>query len=202
MSLTNIQERQQKPQSADRQLPFSKPFGLPNTNPIATSTSPFQGKARVTPDKGSYGLQTIRMTALVGGNHREGFASAEMTLAQLQPEPRPTGPILLFEHIVADWNLTEADAASLLGLEDGSRLTEIYAGRRVLVGRDANDRLRLILRIAADLDLLFGETDSIRSWLDELQQDFGRRSPRSLLVEGSIENLLLVKDYVAYLSGR
>ena len=68
--------------------------------------------------------------------------------------------------------------------------------------RDANDRLRAVLRIAADLDALFQEVPAVRDWLSEPQRDLGGATPRSLLTEGSMENLLRVKYYIAYLSGR
>jgi uncharacterized protein (DUF2384 family) len=68
--------------------------------------------------------------------------------------------------------------------------------------RDANDRLQAVLRIATDLDDLFREVAAIRDWLSEPQRDLDGATPRSLLTEGSMENLLRIKYYVAYLSGR
>ena len=90
----------------------------------------------------------------------------------------------------------------MLGFESGSDAKEIYLGLRPVGHRDANDRLRAVLRIAADLDALYQGKDAIRDWLNEPQRDLGGKTPRALLNEGSMENLLQVKYYVAHLSGR
>ena len=90
----------------------------------------------------------------------------------------------------------------MLGFEASSYVQEIYDGRKPVGHRDTNDRLRAILRIAADLDALFQDVFSIRGWLNEVQKDLDGATPRALLQEGSMENLLRVKYYVAHLSGR
>jgi hypothetical protein len=115
---------------------------------------------------------------------------------------KPSGQIVLFQRIMEDWGFGEPEAATLLGFETASDISEIYHGRRSVGHRDANDRLRAVLRMGADLDALFGEVAAIREWLSEAQRDLGGMTPRSLLTEGSMENLLKVKQYIAFLSGR
>jgi hypothetical protein len=115
---------------------------------------------------------------------------------------KPAGQVVLFRKIMDDWNFNDQEAATLLGFEAASDIDEIYMGRKPVRHRDANDRLRAVLRIAADLDALFHEVVAIRDWLSEPQRDLGGATPRSLLIEGSMENLLRVKHYVAHLSGR
>ena len=100
------------------------------------------------------------------------------------------------------WGFSEKEAATLLGFENAADIGEIYAGRKPVGHRDANDRLRAVLRIAADIDALFNDRDAVRDWLNEPQKDLGGKRPRALLNEGSMENLLQVKYYVSYLSGR
>jgi hypothetical protein len=101
-----------------------------------------------------------------------------------------------------DWDFDDKAAAILLGFNAATEIREIYSGMKPLVQRDTNDRLAAVLRIAADLDALFQETALIRDWLSEPQRELDRASPRTLLSEGSMENLLRVKYYVAHLSGR
>ena len=115
---------------------------------------------------------------------------------------KPAGQVVLFRRIMEDWDFNDKDAATLLGFEAAADIGQIYLGMKPLGHRDANDRLRAILRIAADLDALFREVVAIRDWLSEPQRDLNGKTPRSLLTEGSMENLLRVRYYVAYLSGR
>ena len=128
--------------------------------------------------------------------------SAQIEFSQKAKVLRPSGQVALFKRIMADWDFNEREAAILLGFEAASDIREIYSGIRPVGHRDANDRLRALLRIATDLDALFKEQAAIRGWLNEPQPDLNDEAPRSLLTEGSMENLLRVKNYVAYLSGR
>lgn len=126
---------------------------------------------------------------------------ARVTTEEAKPL-KPAGQIVLFQKVMEDWDFNEQEAATLLGFEAASDIRDIYAGRKPVGHRDANDRLRAILRIAADLDALYEEPGAIRDWLNEPQMDLGGKTPRALLNEGSVENLLQVKYYVSYLSGR
>jgi hypothetical protein len=121
---------------------------------------------------------------------------------QRSKSPKPTAPVKFFQQIMKDWDFDDQAAATLLGFEAVSDIRQIYAGNKPVGHRDANDRLRSVLRIATDLHDLFKDVSAIRGWLGEVQGDLGEVTPRSLLTEGSMENLLRVKHYVAYLSGR
>jgi hypothetical protein len=129
--------------------------------------------------------------------HAQGGMIADAQLLRKRP-----GQVILFQKIMEDWGFSDQEAATLLGFESASDIEEIYSGTKPVGHRDANDRLRAVLRIATDLDALFRETNTIRDWLSEPQRDLGRATPRSLLTEGSMENLLRIKYYVACLSGR
>jgi hypothetical protein len=115
---------------------------------------------------------------------------------------KPAGQVVLFQRVIEDWGFNDQEAATLLGFEAGSEMRKIYSGSKLIGHRDANDRLRAVLRIAADLDALFQEVGAIRDWLREPKHELGGSTPHSMLTEGSMENLLRVKYYVAYLSGR
>jgi hypothetical protein len=115
---------------------------------------------------------------------------------------RPAGQVVLFKKVMEQWGFRDKEASTLLGFEDAADMRDIYDGKKAIGQRDANDRLRAVLRIAADIDALFGDGNAIRDWLSEPQKDLDGQTPRALLNEGSMENLLRVKYYVSYLSGR
>lgn len=201
-------------------IPEQRRVGLGNTNPVATlgSTLGFVApsidyrKARQRKSDPSQEVfqTTTEPVLLVQRGEGAGFyfppaegrliveAKAEQRAKLL----RPSGQVVLFKKIMEDWGFDNGEAAILLGFEAASDIREIYLGMRSVRQRDANDRLRAILRIATDLDALFGEVAAIRDWLSEPQHDLDGATPRALLTEGSMENLLRVKYYVAYLSGR
>jgi hypothetical protein len=132
-------------------------------------------------------------------------AMAQMGHLPEWPAPtaqKPTGPVVLFGRIVGDWDFDDNEAATLLGFDAASHIREVLNGAKPLKSRDANDRLRAVLRIATDLDALFSDVAAIRDWLNESQPELEDKAPRALLTEGSMENLLRVKYYVAHLSGR
>lgn len=183
--------------------------GLGNTNPVATRGStlgpgvPSSARPTETTQPPRVRLTeperiNVLETRLAAGGH----LTVEANVLQRANVPKPAGQVVLFKSIMKDWAFNESEAAMVLGFETASDIVEIYTGIRPLRQRDANDRLRAVLRIATDLDALFGEVTAIQDWLSEPQRDLGGAAPRSLLVEGSMENLLLVKSYVAYLSGR
>ena len=116
---------------------------------------------------------------------------------------RPTAPIRLFEKILRTWQLREVDAVSLLGLEpsDNDYVAEVLAGRRVLRGRDANDRIAYLIQIRMALFAWLKDEAEERDWLREPQATLDGQVPMELLLEGSMENLLLVKEYVDAATG-
>lgn len=188
-------------------------WGLGNTNPLATR-GPTLGLGRPSPSVGeaerqypSGGLSDLARTQqrrafdlVVGGLSQHTVVIEAKDLRA--PAQRPAGQVALFQKIMEDWGFSDQEASILLGFESASHLHEIYLGVRPVGHRDANDRLRAVLRIAADVHALFRSQAAIRDWLAEPQRDLGDLSPRSLLTEGSMENLLRVKYYLAFLSGR
>jgi hypothetical protein len=200
--------------------PVPAPFllGLGNTNPIATRGptlglgSPLgtyaeaeRGASVGIVRGGSIGealaLQFKKESeGYVGTSERPLVLEAKGTARK--PTLKPAGQVVLFEKVMEDWGFGDQEASTLLGFEAASDIREIYRGAKPVGQRDANDRLRAVLRIATDLKALFRTEDAIRDWLSEPQRDLGRVTPRALLTEGSMENLLRVKYYAAYLSGR
>jgi hypothetical protein len=199
-------------------IPMRSGVGLGNTNPIATQGPAFSLR---TPAAGRpiHALEAVGLTVgslslgtpalvqfevwsvqatLLG----EGGMSADAEILPRARALKPAGQVILFQKIMQEWDFTDQEAARLLGFDAAADIGEIYLGTKPVAHRDANDRLRAVLRIATDLDDLFREVAAIRDWLSEPQRDLDGATPRSLLTEGSMENLLRIKYYVAYLSGR
>jgi hypothetical protein len=149
---------------------------------------------------GVFGKQVNPVVARYSGEG--GMIADAKVLPRAKAALKPAGQVVLFQKIMEDWSFSDKEAGTLLGFEAALDIDDIYLGRKPVGHRDANDRLRAVLRIGADLDALFGDVAAIRDWLNEPQRDLGGATPRSLLTEGSMENLLRVKSYVGYLSGR
>lgn len=114
---------------------------------------------------------------------------------------RLSGPIQFLRRLLETWHLTNADAVQLLGLE-ASDVTDLLQGHVPLKGRDAKDRIAYLFRIRKTLSSLFQDTEAENEWLREPHEMLGGQKPLELLLEGAMENLLLVKEYVAAAAGR
>jgi hypothetical protein len=185
--------------------------GLGNTNPHTTSAyilseaTPAELWATHSDQPGASYVRdvfTVR-TSIIGVGALTPLKEGVLHPGHVQPQPRkavkPAGQIVLFKKILEDWGFSDREAAILLGFEAASEVREVLSGAKAVRQRDVNDRLRAVLRIATDLDSLFRDVDAIRDWLSERQSMLGDATPRALLLEGSMENLLRVKHYVAFL---
>ena len=117
---------------------------------------------------------------------------------------RLAGPVQFLKRLMEDWALTEADAALLLGFNetDLELVGPFLEGREALSGRDVRDRIAHLFEIRQTLSMLFRDLDTENGWLREPQELLDQRDPMSLLLGGSMEDLLLVRDYVDAAAGR
>ena len=119
-------------------------------------------------------------------------------------ETRLTGPIVFVRILLHTWRLGQTDAIPLLGLEetDRSYADDLLSGRVALRGRDIKDRIAYLFRIRKTLSALFRDEEVENEWLREPHDALDGLNPMTLLLEGSMENLLLVKEYVEAAAGR
>lgn len=111
---------------------------------------------------------------------------------------RITGPVKFVNQLLATWHLEPEEACILLGFEP-SRLTyvnDVLQGYETLTGRDTKDRIVHLIQIRTSLSALFRDETVENEWLREPHDTLNGRKPMDLLLEGSMENLLLVKEYV------
>ena len=130
-------------------------------------------------------------------------ADESLSVAPVSVASRLTGPIQLLNKILETWRLDKADAVSLLGLEpsDQGYAADVLAGRTALRGRDAKDRLAYLIQIRMTLSAWFRDEQAENEWLREPQEPLDGEVPMSLLLEGPMGNLLLVKEYIEAATG-
>ena len=117
---------------------------------------------------------------------------------------RITGPVKFINQLLAAWKLTADSACILLGFEpsDSTYVHDVLRGYATLRGRDAKDRIAHLFQIRTSLSALFQDEVVENEWLRESQRALNGKTPMELLREGSMENLLLVKEYVEFVAGR
>jgi uncharacterized protein (DUF2384 family) len=121
-----------------------------------------------------------------------------------QPPARLTGPVQFIVKLLDSWRLEPDKAAVLLGLKESGKghVERILSGHVPLSGRDAKDRIVHLFHIRRTLSALFQDREVENEWLREPRSLFHDKSPMDLLLEGSMENLLLLREYVETMAGR
>ena len=146
-------------------------------------------------------------------NERDHELAAEMSKryglkpGQAAPQktpPRPTGPVQFIAKLVDFWKLEPPDAVRLLGFNvaETDHVAAVLDGRDKFRGRDVMDRIAYLVSIRATLHALFRDLDVENDWLREPHEMLDRQTPMSLLLGGSMEDLLLIREYVDTVAGR
>lgn len=117
---------------------------------------------------------------------------------------RITGPVKFVKQLLTTWRLELPEACILLGFEpsESDHVKDVLQGYATLRGRDANDRIAHLFQIRKLLSALFRDEAVENEWLRETRDALQGKAPMDLLLEGSMENLLLVKEYVEVVTGR
>ena len=113
------------------------------------------------------------------------------------------GPAQFLVKLLETWQLGQEAAMTLLGLEESQRpyLHDLLNGRATPAGRDIKDRIAHLAVIRMTLAGLFADETVENEWLREPHRPLEDREPMSLMLEGSMENLLLVREYVDTAAG-
>ncbi len=129
---------------------------------------------------------------------------AQAAAARQQPgiSVRLTAPVKFFKKLTELWELDEEVSARLLGFEDKKHALHLLSGARNLSTRDEKDRVKYLFRIHEVLYSLFQDVDVECDWLRERRPEMENQSPIDLLSEGSMANMLLVKQFVERMAGR
>ena len=115
-----------------------------------------------------------------------------------------SGPIQFVAKLLDFWRLEETDAVALLGFgpADKTHVADVLEGLDDFRGRDVHDRIAHLFRIREILDSLFRNLDAENQWLREPHVPLGNKSPLSLLLGGSMEDIILTREYVDAAAGR
>ena len=117
---------------------------------------------------------------------------------------RISGPIQFVLKLLESWRLSKDDAGLLLGFDQANNgfVQAVLAGTADLHGRDVRDRIAHLFQIRKTLSSLFRDLDVENEWLREPHALLDEQEPLKLLLGGSMEDLLLVKEYVDAAAGR
>lgn len=116
---------------------------------------------------------------------------------------RVTGPVQFLAQLLDLWQVDTLDACALLGFEQADResVEQLLSGVASLRGRDRKDRIAILIRIRTLLAGLFKDINVENAWLREHNPDLNGRTPLHLLREGSMENLLTLRDLIERAAG-
>ena len=105
--------------------------------------------------------------------------------------------------LLKTWELDREVALTLLGLEASQQpyLDDLLEGKAGPAGRDIKDRIAHLTVIRMTLAGLFADETVENAWLREPHRPLEDRAPMALMLEGSMENLLLVREYVDTAAG-
>ncbi len=144
-------------------------------------------------------------TPLPNGYGRRGRHGSPVGLG-LDPKEEPArlhGLLQFMPSLLRFWRLREEDAVPLLGFnrEDAAHVALALRGQEHFRGRDVWERIAHLVWIRTSLSALFRDLDTENAWLREPHAWLDERVPMQLLLGGSMEDLLLVRDYVDTAAG-
>ena len=111
----------------------------------------------------------------------------------------------LFNNLMNDWKLSKKEMATLLGMDfdaSGQEYVEnLLKEMCSFSGRDARNRMARLIEIRVALFAIFEDHEVENTWLRAPQQMLDDKVPMDLLLEGSMENLWLVQEFVEAAAG-
>lgn len=121
----------------------------------------------------------------------------------IRPSRRISGPIQFVHKLLKTWKLDRRNAGALLGFgeSEAREVLDILEGRAEIRGRDIKDRIASLYQIRKILHSLFQDENVENEWLRERHVELHNQRPMELLLEGSMENILYVRDYVEAAAG-
>ena len=124
-------------------------------------------------------------------------------IQQSEDTAHMVGPIRLVSKILNTWRLGERERARLLGLGefDQASIEEFLSGNSTTIRRDTKDRLAYLIQIRSTLFSLFRDESVENEWLREPNEMLEGHSPLDQMLEGSMESLLLVRDFCDEVGG-
>ncbi len=181
-----------------REFRRSTPASAAKASPYTDARPPFL------PDRFGLSMIPSDVGLLSSTESRKASASAAWPEKAFPFRGRITGPVKFINQLLATWHLEPGSACALLGFEpsDSRSINDVLQGHVTLRGRDAKDRIAHLFQIRKLLSALFRDEAVENEWLREPRDMLKGKTPMELLLEGSMENLLLVREYVEFVTGR
>jgi len=184
--------------------------GRPGALEIQPSQSPFgalgNGSLQIRPhtDNGKFCLAFVEEKS-ARENQQEIDPEVGRILARgAMEKERLSGPIQFVLRLLDSWRLGKRDIVAILGFGpmEAAHVDDVLEGLDHFRGRDVHDRIAHLFRIRETLDSLFRNLDAENQWLREPHVLLDDKSPLSLLLGGSMEDILLTREYVDAAAGR
>ena len=145
---------------------------------------------------------------LVPANNRQLHDWAVLTMAEAarghlgEVTGRLTGPVQFVRKLMGFWRLGMLDVVGILGFdpEDIEHVSAVLGGKEQFRGRDVKERISHLFFIRRALWSLFRDLDVENDWLRERHHMLNEKSPLSLMLDGSMEDFLLAREYVDHAS--
>ena len=136
--------------------------------------------------------------------HSESYDDTREHLILIASQKRLTGPVRFVRKLKQFWHLKTAEVVGLLGFDraDTDHVAAALNGIVTFRGRDVRDRIAYLFAIRATLSSLFRDLDIENEWLREPHSLLHGKSPLTLLSNGSVDDLLVVKEFVDTVAGR
>lgn len=113
---------------------------------------------------------------------------------------RVPGPIQFINKLKETWELNDNDMVTLLGYEP-QQVLSLLSGRLTPRGRDLKDRIATLFKTRSLLHTLLRDKSVELEWLRRPLSVLGDKAPIDFMREGSsLESLIIVREYVEYLS--
>lgn len=124
-----------------------------------------------------------------------------VAFTELQTRRRESAATTSFVlRLVDRWQLAQADACRVLGLDPGEALGVEGKFRPdvELMGFDVRERTRALIRIFSALESLFRDAATEQRFLREPNSHLNGEAPIQLLREGTVEGLLVLRDFAEW----
>ncbi len=143
-----------------------------------------------------------------GKLRRSRSSDASINISSWTPEsplPKRNGVVQFVLRLLECWGLKERDAVCLLGYDpttQSEHVDSILDGHEEMLEKEARERVSHLFWIFASIRSLFRDVKVENAWLREPHSKLDNQSPMSMLLNGSMKDLLLVREYVDWVAGR
>lgn len=153
--------------------------------------------------------ESIQPQHFVDQSSYDSQSTARARLRAVDSEPaapqfqmRVSGPAKSILALFDRWDISDSDAAVLLGKDAPSFLAELRRGTFPLTERDTKDRVKLLIQIYEATHSLMRDVDAERNWVRSPLPALERKSVLGIMLQGSILDLLHVLGFLNRANGR